>query len=151
MKKIFFLPLLFAALLPLCPGCRTAVTTEGEPCYGLSRSDQEELVEVARASLLRPNKIVTPEEMVRIRNSEPEIDIRYNGDQSGKAKITWDLPQRKVAVIFADDLLDEHTRRLMVEVTPKETEVIHNYHLEATQTYSPKSGRTRSLRASGSR
>ena len=135
MKKIFFLPLLFAALLPLCPGCRTAVTTEGDPCYGLSRSDQEELVEVARASLLRPNKIVTPEEMVRIRNSEPEIDIRYNGDP---------------CLVLECQIRTPPNNR-MVEVTPKETEVIHNYHPEATQTYSPKSGRTRSLRASGSR
>ncbi len=151
MKNFFLFCLLPAAALLVCAGCRTAVTTEGKPCYGLSRSEQEELIEIARASLLRPNKIVTPEETVRIRTNEPEIDIRYNGDQSGKAKITWDLPQRKIAVIFADDLLDEHTRRLMVEVTPKETEVIHNYRPENSESPTLRSRRPRSSRSSGSR
>ncbi len=151
MKIFYFLSLLIAIMLLTCPGCRTAVTTEGKPCYGLSSSDQKELIEIARTSLLRPNKIVTPEETVRIRNSEPEIDIRYTGDQFGRAKITWDLPQRKIAVIFADDLLDEHTRRLMVEVTPKETEVIHNYRPDAPQTSSPATGKSRSSRYSRSR
>ncbi len=130
-------------------GCRTATTADGEPCYGLSGSEKEELVDLARESLLRPNKILSEEETLRIRDGAPEIDIRYNGDKSGKAKVTWDLPTRKISVIFLDSLVEDDSRRRIMEVTPKQNGVIIDRSAAPTASPSAKKSPAGTFRRSG--
>lgn len=90
----------------LLAGCRTETTASGDSCYGISDAEKEQLVELARQSLRKPNSVVTPEEYVRyIKTAYPEIKMRYTGDRFGTAKLHWTLPNRKIAMVFTGDLM----------------------------------------------
>ena len=96
------------AVMLLLAGCRTETSVSGESCYGISDSEKDQLVELARKSLNKKNSVVTPEEFVRyIKNTYPEIKMRYAGDRFGVARIVWSLPNRQVTMVFSGDLMTE--------------------------------------------
>ena len=68
----------------LC-SCRTGTTVSGDPCYALSQDEVDELVAIARMSLRKPRRQLTPTESHANMNGKPEVDIFYNGD----CRIGW--------------------------------------------------------------
>ena len=99
-------------------GCRTELTDEGEPCYGISEQRKRTLIATARLSLGKSNHAVTPEEFVKyIKNSEPELKIRYTSDAYGTIKVQWLLPKKRVRVVFSGDLNKDNLLTL-AEVVP---------------------------------
>ena len=123
MKKMQLF-VLSAALLALC-SCRTGTTVHGQSCYELSESDKAALTTLARASLRKPNHVITASETDKVMNEPPVFRIRYTGDKRGEAKLTWTYPKKKVSIIFNGEFLAENVR-WQAEVQPIYDEVIIN-------------------------
>ena len=122
MRLFLFLTMLAVPFL-LC-SCRTGVTYDGNPCYALSESEMDDLVNLARASLQKPHRQLTPEEVRTINKTKPEIHIRYTGDCSGEAKIRWVL-KTKIAGIRYYGLLNDYRHRAMIfEIVPNNSDRI---------------------------
>ena len=95
----FAIPLLFFAVLFLC-GCGGPTRMiNGETCEVLSSREELELASIARSTLTR-SKVLTPAEKAIIRGKDPELKIIYSGNRTGDATISWQLPDRWVAVFI---------------------------------------------------
>ena len=101
----------------LC-SCRTGTTMSGDPCYELSQDELDELVEIARLSLRRPRRQLTPAEAHSIMTVPPEIIIRYNGDCSGEVRLRWALKQKRVEMRYRGLLNDPRRREMFFEIVP---------------------------------
>lgn len=123
MKKVLLFAM-SAALLALC-SCRTGTTVTGQSCYELSESEKAQLVTLARASLRKSNHIVTASETPKVMEEQPEFRIRYTGDKSGEAKLTWTFPKKKVSIVFVGEFLAKDAR-WRAEIQPVYDEVIIN-------------------------
>ena len=120
--------LLWGALLGLpwmlC-SCRTGVTASGDPCYELSGDELEELVAIARMSLRKPRRQLTPAETHAIMTSAPEVVVIYNGDCSGEVKIRWTLPEKRAGVRYRGLLNDPKRRSMVFEIIPDNDRTIY--------------------------
>jgi len=95
----FAISLLFFAMLFLC-GCGGPTREiNGVTCEVLSSREELELASIARSTLTR-SKVLTPGEKAIIRSKDPELRIIYSGDRTGDATISWQLPDRWVAVFI---------------------------------------------------
>ena len=95
----FATPILFAALLILC-GCGGPTREiNGQTYEVLSPREELELASIARSTLTR-SKVLTPAEKAVIRGKDPELRIIYSGNRTGDATISWQLPERWVAIFI---------------------------------------------------
>ena len=117
MRRMFLFAM--CGLLPwiLC-SCRTGVTAAGDPCYELSQSELDELVEIARMSLRKPRRQLTAEESRLIQTVRPDVVVIYNGDCSGEVKIRWTLPSKHAGVRDRGLLNDPQRRSMVFEIIP---------------------------------
>lgn len=96
------------AMLTILGGCAPTVTVNGETFEVLTPREEKDLILIARAALKRSKKAATSSELQIIQNTAPEFKIDYYGDRSGDAKVTWDLPERRLTVQFRGQLLTDH-------------------------------------------
>ncbi len=124
MKKLtaIMLAVLLAGVLA---SCRTGKTIHGDPCYTLSEAELTDMVAVARKSLRKPGKKLTPEEIRHVMNSEPEITVQYEGDCCGKVKVHWTLPDKHVSVIYSGLLDNPAKRETILEIYPNSDRIIY--------------------------
>ena len=87
-------------LLLTAAGCGPTVKVDGETYRALTQEDQKLLVRLARLSLERSPKAVSREELAVIQKNEPAMEIDYTGDKFGRALVSWQLPERKLSVVF---------------------------------------------------
>ncbi len=115
-------------LLLLGSGCRTGVTIYGDPCYELTDTEVQELLERTRQSLLHANRsVVQPKDAAALRNPElsPTYLIRYTGDKFGEAKVVWTLPEKIYTIYFEGELTGDQPRsRLTVEPRITDDDII---------------------------
>ena len=122
-RTIFLLAILSVPCF-LC-SCRTGVTVSGDPCYELSQSELDELVAIARLSLRKPRRQLTPEESRVIQTTAPEVVVLYNGDCSGEVKVRWTLPTKRASVRYRGLLNDPKRRSTVFEIIPNNDQVIY--------------------------
>ena len=108
----------------LC-SCRTGTTVSGDPCYALSQDEVDELVAIARMSLRKPRRQLTPTESHAIMNGKPEVDIFYNGDCSGEVRIRWTLPDKFAGVRYRGLLNDPKRRYMVFEIIPNNDRTVY--------------------------
>ena len=104
MKHLF---ILFAALLAavFC-GCHPTVTVNGNTYEALDEKDKAALKAIAVKTLEKnTGKAVLDSELRFARANEPEMVIDYFGDRSGEARISWQMPARKITIIFSGEFL----------------------------------------------
>ena len=130
MKKLLSrCSLLSAAVfaLALCHGCRSYVDVDGRSCAMLTDREVGELVVVARETMAKNSpKHATAEEVAEIRRTEPEIKIEYYGNCLGKAVIGWDLPTRKIEIVYDGQLNsnDPRERDMILRTMDKQPPVL---------------------------
>ena len=108
MKKffLFFVPALLLAVFAC--GCNTPkVIVDGVEYDALSKAEIKEMCALAELYLNNniPN-VISRQEAGLIRRLEPAYKIKYYGNRTGKAVISWALPKRKIEVVFDGLLLD---------------------------------------------
>ena len=108
----------------LC-SCRTGTTVSGDPCYELSQGELDELVAIARLSLRKPRRQLTPAEAHTIMTAKPEVVVLYNGDCSGEVKIRWTLPDKHAGVRYRGLLNDPKRRYMVFEIIPNNDRIIY--------------------------
>lgn len=108
----------------LC-SCRTGTTVSGDPCYELSQDELDELVAIARLSLRKPRRQLTPAESHTILTAEPEMVVLYNGDCSGEVKIRWSLPDKFAGVRYRGLLNDPKRRSMVFEIFPRNDRTVY--------------------------
>ena len=122
MKKASFL---FSLLLLLFCGCKgPTVLVDGVEYSALSDEEVKALCAISEMYLRNnvPN-VISEQEARAIRNFDPECNIRYNGDRSGRAVIRWSLPKRNIEVVF-DGLLLDPSAKCWVQTEEKHPEVL---------------------------
>ena len=116
-----------AAALGYCCGCRNYVDVNGRSCAMLTDREVDELVAVARATMVKNSpKHATADEVAEIRRTAPEIKINYYGNCLGEAVLSWDLKKRKIEIIFDGQLnsTDPRERDLILRVMEKRPPVL---------------------------
>lgn len=124
MRRLFLLLAICSLPWMLC-SCRTGTTVSGDPCYELSQDELAELVEIARLSLRKPMRQLTPAETRLIMTAKPEVDVFYNGDCSGEVKVRWSLPEKQASVRYRGLLNDSKRRFMVFEIVPKNDRTIY--------------------------
>ncbi len=113
MKRFGYILSIGALLLAAAAGCATYVEEGGVKYLALSSDEQRQLVLASRFTLEQRGKQLTVAEREMIANQEPEVTIRYNGDQSGKAVIRWVGKKRSIAMHYEGDLQPESRQRMV--------------------------------------
>lgn len=95
---------LAAALLLLITGCSPTVKVNGESYVAVTPEEQKFLIRLARLSLEHSPKAISKEELAVVQKKEPGMELEYTGDKFGKALVSWQLPERKLTVVFEGEL-----------------------------------------------
>lgn len=112
---------LAGVLLLLAAGCGPTVMVDGERFAALTQEEQKFLVRIARLSLKHSPKAISKEELAVVQKNDPAVELEYTGDKFGKALVTWQLPKRKLTVIFEGELAgDQRIIYLQSEQNPVE-------------------------------
>lgn len=115
-KTVCFLA---SALLLLAAGCGPTVKVDGETYAALTEEEQKFLIRLARLSLERSPKAISKEELAVVKKKEPGMELEYTGDKFGKALVSWQLPERKLTVIFEGEMAgDQRIIYLQSEQNP---------------------------------
>ncbi|MBR2722832.1 MAG: hypothetical protein IKB77_00745, partial [Lentisphaeria bacterium] len=77
MKKMFYIAV-FSVLSMIFSGCGEHIIVNGVSYKILTESEQKEMVQFARLTLIRGEKL-THAQQNYIRNTEPEIRLSYTG------------------------------------------------------------------------
>ncbi len=120
MKKITFLSGL-PLLAILLGGCVETAVINGNEYEVLSTQEEQQLVVAARQSLRHSPKSLTPAEHKFVQEKQPEINITYTGDRSGKAHLYWRTPKKTIDVVMTGEFLsDQMAWMLRTEDVPPE-------------------------------
>jgi hypothetical protein len=103
-KRIVQVMILFS-LLFFAAGCNVFYPTVkvGDETYrAVSEKERLLFLAIGKGFLKRNTpQIVTVEEYAYASKLEPELTIDYTGDRCGTARVMWDLPERKLTLIFS--------------------------------------------------
>ena len=130
MKKLFSRCSALSAavfVLVLCFGCRNHIDVDGKSCAMLTDREVRELVMLARETMAKNSpRHATAEEVAEIRRTEPEIKIEYYGNCLGEAVISWELPTRKVEIVYDGQLnsSDPRERDMVLRTMQKQPPVL---------------------------
>lgn len=91
-------------LMMMITGCGPTVKVNGERYAAVTPEEQKFLIRLARLSLENSPKAISREELAVVQKREPEMKLEYTGDKFGKAQVSWQLPERKLAVVFEGEL-----------------------------------------------
>ena len=109
--------LFFLSLLPLCLlcGCTATRYTEinGERFAMISEKEEDELTDQARLIIKRIKIRLSPAEKRLIETRKPKTNFVYSGDRSGRATVSWLLPEREVNVVFEGEFLGPHMTSML--------------------------------------
>jgi hypothetical protein len=107
--KIISLFSAVTAMLLLTSCAAKVAGTDGNMYQPLSKSQQERLIIISRASLKSnlDKKIISYTEYRDAINTKPSVRIDYRGDRFGTARITWRTRGRQLEFRFEDDLTAE--------------------------------------------
>ena len=127
MKMKKFCLYLFAFLVGCCLLCGCAsnkVLVDGVEYEALTEEEIDRLCYLAELYLKNnvPN-VITPQEAKMLGRMLPVCSIKYHGDRTGRAIVRWDLPQRKIDVVFDGKLLMP-SAKCWVQSEDKNTEII---------------------------
>ena len=118
---------LFAALLAaaaLC-GCHPTVTVNGNTYDALDEEEKEMLRAIAVKTLEKnTGKAVLDSELRFARAHAPEMVIDYYGDRTGEARLSWQMPTRKVTIIFTGEFLT-NKMDCMMQTIDNQPEIIN--------------------------
>ena len=90
----------FSAVLLLCGGCgKHYKMIHGIRYEVLSPEEENEMKSMARVTLAK-SKALSPKERELIKTIQPELKIRYSGDRTGDASVSWQLPTRTVTLFM---------------------------------------------------
>ena len=104
MKHLFVL--LAALLAAAFCGCHPTVTVNGNTYEALDEEDKAALRAIAVKTLEKnTGKAVLDSELRFARANEPEMVIDYYGDRTGEARVSWQMPARKITIIFSGEFL----------------------------------------------
>lgn len=139
MKISMFAAALFTMVIALA-GCRSAATFDGRPCYGLSESELNTLVENSRDVLVNRSAFMKPEDKSLVQSTQPEIKVKYTDDRTGSIRVIWDLPKRTVAIVYTGRLMTEEMT-WMAEKFEKGDEIVFTEEVQKIRKLSqPENG-----------
>lgn len=110
MKPIFFTTLAVLSCV-IQWGCSSpTLVINDKTYYVLTSKEEQQLVRDARRLLIKPSKAITPDEVSLIQNTEPQLDVIYTADRTGKAKVVWTAPEKIITIqytgeFFTDDMV----------------------------------------------
>ena len=124
MKIIHALLLTAVCTLFLCGCSGPKVMVDGVEYEALTEDEVRQLCFLAELYLKNnvPN-VISQQEAAMIRRFDPEFQIRYNGDRTGKAIVRWELPKRNIEVVFDGALLDP-SAKCWAQTEDKQPEVL---------------------------
>ncbi len=100
MKYLLWLvPLFFLA------GCTPTMVVNNQRYYVMTETEEKEMLELARAILVKSKQVTTPAEKMFFKSNEPVMKIEYTGDRTGVARVTWTTSNRIIAVIYKGEFL----------------------------------------------
>ena len=110
----FFAVLMFlSALLLLCGGCgKHYKVIHGIRYEVLSPEEENEMKSMARVTLSK-SKALSAKERELIKTIQPELKIRYSGDRTGDASVSWKLPTRTVSHFMRGAFFDPSSQWMM--------------------------------------
>ena len=112
--------MLYRAVLTICAvlcvmlcGCgRHYQMIHGEKVEVLSPAEEIEMKSIARATLAK-SKVLTPRERELIKKQDPVLKIRYIGDRTGDATVSWKLPGKTVSFFMRGVFFDPTSQWIM--------------------------------------
>ena len=100
-------------LSALCGGCvKHYKVINGITYEVLSPNEELEMKAAARAALAR-SRTLTVQEQERIKNTPPELKIRYTGNRMGDATVRWKLPGKTVSLFIRGVFFDPTAQWMM--------------------------------------
>jgi hypothetical protein len=110
-------------LSALCGGCvRHYKVINGITVEVLSPSEELEMKSTARAALAQSKALTIPEQEM-IKNTQPELKIRYTGDRMGDATVRWKLPGKTVS-LFIRGVFFDPTAQWMMKIQKDQPEYL---------------------------
>lgn len=102
-----------AAFLLLCCGCgKHYKVIHGIRYEVLSPEEENEMKSMARVTLAK-SKALSAKERELIKTIQPELKIRYSGDRTGDASVSWQLPTRTVTLFMRGVFFDPSSQWMM--------------------------------------
>ncbi len=103
----------FSAVLLLCGGCgKHYKMIHGIRYEVLSPEEENEMKSMARVTLAK-SKALSAKERELIKTIQPELKIRYSGDRTGDASVSWQLPTRTVTLFMRGVFFDPSSQWMM--------------------------------------
>ncbi|MBR1952061.1 MAG: hypothetical protein IKA32_05760 [Lentisphaeria bacterium] len=78
----------------------------------LSPEEENEMKSMARVTLAK-SKALSAKERELIKTIQPELKIRYSGDRTGDASVSWQLPTRTVTLFMRGVFFDPSSQWMM--------------------------------------
>ena len=101
------------AFLLLCGGCgKHYKMIHGIRYEVLSPEEENEMKSMARVTLAK-SKALSAKERELIKTIQPELKIRYSGDRTGDASVSWQLPTRTVTLFMRGVFFDPSSQWMM--------------------------------------
>ena len=122
----------FPAVLLLGGGCgKHYKMIHGIRYEVLSPQEENEMKSIARVTLAK-SKVLTSKERELLQSIQPELKIRYSGDRTGDASVSWELPTRTVT-LFIRGVFFDPSAQWMMKIRNK-----HPEYLDLRHRISPK-------------
>ncbi|MBR2911331.1 MAG: hypothetical protein IKC05_06945 [Lentisphaeria bacterium] len=103
----------FSAVLLLGGGCgKHYKMIHGIRYEVLSPEEENEMKSMARVTLAK-SKALSAKERELIKTIQPELKIRYSGDRTGDASVSWQLPTRTVTLFMRGVFFDSSSQWMM--------------------------------------
>ena len=113
----------FSAVLLLCGGCgKHYKMIHGIRYEVLSPEEENEMKSMARVTLAK-SKALSAKERELIKTIQPELKIRYSGDRTGDASVSWQLPTRTVT-LFMRGVFFDPSSQWMMKIRDKQPEYL---------------------------
>ena len=113
----------FSAVLLLCGGCgKHYKMIHGIRYEVLSPEEENEMKSMARVTLAK-SKALSAKERELIKTIQPELKIRYSGDRTGDASVSWQLPTRTVT-LFMHGVFFDPSSQWMMKIRDKQPEYL---------------------------
>ena len=105
--------MVFSAALLLCGGCgKHYKVIHGIRYEVLSPEEENEMKSMARVTLAK-SKALSSKERELIKTIQPELKIRYSGNRTGDASVSWKLPTRTVTLFMRGTFFDPSSQWMM--------------------------------------
>ena len=116
LMKIFTMAFLCLTVSALS-GCAPRVVVNGNSYVALT-SEEESMLKAIALKTLENNvgRSIRESEFRFAKANDPTLIIDYSGDRYGDARVSWQMPTRKITLVFKGELLSDHMECLMQTV-----------------------------------